>query len=179
MADNSDELVFVYDLETDDLITQKDDVEIYPAILQICIINYITNEVIYNDFVFSDVPIQPFITKINNITNEMIKNAPTIDQTRDNLFNVFKQMKNITVIAHNGIGFDHKIMAYYNLFPSHLKINYLDSKIIIPKLLPNLKSYRLLHIYEYIFGMDITDIHSAEGDSRAVIQILKKLLWSN
>lgn len=165
--------IFVYDLETDDLIND----EKYPSILQICFINYYTNEVMYNNFVFSKNPIDPYITKINNINNEMIKNSPTLNQTRDFLFDIFKKMNKITIIAHNGTYFDHKIMKYYNLFPPHLDIEYLDSKIIIRELLPNLESYRLQNIYKYIFKSDIINIHNAEDDTRALIQILKKLSW--
>lgn len=165
--------IFIYDLETDDLINGDK----YPSVLQVCFINYDTNEVMYNNLVFSEIPIAPFITKINNINNEMIKNAPTLDQTRNNLFDIFKKMNKIAVVAHNGTHFDHKIMKYYNLFPPHLDVEYLDSKVIISKLLPNLESYRLQHVYKSIFKTDMINMHSAEGDTRALVQILKKLSW--
>lgn len=171
--------IFVYDLETDNLITQMENGnEKYPAILEICIINYFTNEVMYNDFVFSNEPIDEFITKINNINNEMIKNSPTIDQTRDKLHNVFKEMKNIAVVAHNGDNFDHKIMNYYKLFPNHLNITYFDSKIILPTLVKDLNSYRLLNVYEHLFGNKISNMHTAKGDTMALVRILKKVLWN-
>lgn len=174
------ERIFVYDLETDNLITETENGdEKYPAILEICIIDYFTDEVMYNDFVFSDEPIDEFITTINNINNDMIKDSPTVDQTRDKLFNLFKEMKNIAVVAHNGNNFDHKIMNHYKLFPKHLNVTYLDSKVILPTLpnMENLHSYRLFNVYENLFGSKINNIHSAKGDTLALIKILKKLSW--
>lgn len=172
------ERIFVYDLETDNLITETENGnEKYPAILEICIIDYFTDEVMYNDFVFSDEPIDEFITTINNINNKMIKDSPTIDQTRDKLFDIFKEMKNIAVVAHNGNNFDHKIMNHYKLFPNHLNVTYIDSKVILPTLVNNLHSYRLFNVYEHLFGSKINNIHSAMGDTTALIKILKKLVW--
>lgn len=169
--------IFIYDLETDGLITTNDKTndEFYPAILQIGIINYCTKEIIYDDYVFSSIAIPDFITKINNIDNKIIKNSPTLEETKIKLQHIFYEYKKIIVVAHNGDEFDHKIMKYYNLFPSHLEITFLDSKKMIPKFYPNLDNYSLSKIYEHFFKEPIKNIHSSIGDTKALIKIFNHL----
>lgn len=164
------DIIIFYDLETNGLIKKN----IIPDILQICIMDYITENILYYDYVYTNNKISIDATKINNITNNDVKNAPSIVETTNKIQNILKKYNNIAVFAHNGNMFDHIIAKNINLF-TNSNVEYYDTLTIIKKAFNNFKSYSLKNIYFDIFGYNFINSHDAHGDTLALIHIIKKL----
>lgn len=98
-------------------------------------------------------------TKINNITNNNIKNAPSIIETIK-IHNILIKYNNILVFAHNGNMFDHIIAKNINLFTNN-NVEYYDILTIIKNSFNNFNS--LKNIYFDIFGFYFIYSHDAYG----------------
>ncbi|AYV84864.1 MAG: uvrD/REp helicase family protein, partial [Hyperionvirus sp.] len=88
----------VYDLETTGLIDNGS----IPDILQICVLDYDTRNVFYNDYVDVGYSIPTFITELTGIKNRDIKGKPTIAQTISMIRERFQDIMSVKLIAHNG-----------------------------------------------------------------------------
>lgn len=110
-------------------------------------------------------------TKINNITNDMVKDAPTINLV---LPDFFKFCEDSTLVAYNidfdfgflalaarkqGYNFDHKQIDAYAMARNNIK---------------GLKNYKLITVAEY-FGVDLKDAHRAVEDAVATAKVFVKM----
>ena len=110
------------------------------------------------------------ITKLTWITNEMVYDAPTIDEVMP----IFSKFLWDNIIIWHNVSFDFRFLNYY-----HYKCiwTYLNNETICTlkiarKLLPDLPNRKLWTICEY-FWIKNEKAHRAMWDTRATFQILK------
>lgn len=117
------------------------------------------------------IPIPSEATKINNITDDMVKDAPAVNLV---LPDFFKFCDNATLVAYNidfdfgflaiaakkqGYNFDHKQIDAYAMARNNIK---------------GLKNYKLISVAEY-FGVDLKDAHRAVEDAIATAKVFVKM----
>lgn len=116
-----------------------------------------------------DIP--DFITNLTQITNDMVKDAPTYEEIAPQLYEL---LKDCSFVAHNAT-FDYTFVQR-EFFYSGIK--YQSSKFCTVKLgrkLVKLKSYRLDNLCEH-FGIHINDRHRAYGDALATTILFHEYL---
>ena len=110
------------------------------------------------------------ITRLTWITNEMVANAPTINEVMPKFS---KFLWNNIIVWHN-VSFDFRFLNYYHY---QCIWTYLDNETICTlkiarKLLPDLPNKKLWTICEYFWIVN-EKAHRAMGDTRATLQVLK------
>lgn len=114
-----------------------------------------------------------FISSLTGITNDMVKDAPTIDIIIPQLLNF---LENETIIAHNA-SFDYGFLDHN--IKKHTKNNFCCDKLCTRKLanrlLPNLKSKKLSYLCEY-FNIQNENAHRAMSDVNVTNQIFSNFL---
>lgn len=190
-------LNLVYDLETTDMIKKQGPIirepygafrtvckkvqskyytTTYPEIIEIAIKDYDTEMIILNSMVKPSKQIHPDVVKLTGIRTESLKNEPNIDFIRGVLENKMKNFTCCKMMAHNGAGFDDKIMIYDKLVDLN-KVGFLDTMSIIPIHLNSgdkLEGKSVVKIYEYLFKKGFV-AHRAMEDVDALIKIMKYL----
>lgn len=113
-----------------------------------------------------------FITEINGITNDMVKDAPTIKEV---LPRFIEFIGNSVLVAHNArfdLGFlNHNAwrLGYKSDNP------YIDTLSLCRNVFPGFCNYKLGTVAENL-GIDLRNAHRALADTRAVGQILVKCI---
>ena len=161
-------IIFV-DLETTGLSPNIDEV------IEIAIVQLNpdwTHKTLINTFVKPSRPIQPFITKINGITNDMVEGFPPFLYFKEEIKNIFK---NSVIVGHNIKTFDLKFI--YRLFSDNewdeLNILVLDT---LYEARSNIlaDSHKLDHLCS-VFDIVSEKSHRAEYDCIRNIEMLKIL----
>jgi len=145
-------------------------------ITEICVVQHdglsVTN--VFTTLVNPERWIPEYITKITNITNEMVENAPKF-------YEVAKQIIELTegriFVAHN-VSFDYGfVREEYRSLGYTFKRDQLCTVKLSRKLIPGKKSYSLGRLCESI-GIDIAEDarHRAEGDAVATAKLFDLLL---
>ncbi|MBK7573430.1 MAG: GIY-YIG nuclease family protein [Bacteroidetes bacterium] len=145
-------------------------------ITEICIIQHdglsVTN--VFTTLINPERWIPEYITKITNITNQMVENAPKFYQ-------VAKQIIELTegriFVAHN-VAFDYGfVKSEYKSLGYNFDREQLCTVKLSRKLIPGKKSYSLGNLCESI-GIDIAadERHRAEGDAVATAKLFDILL---
>ncbi|MDO6818840.1 exonuclease domain-containing protein [Zobellia sp. 1_MG-2023] len=113
-----------------------------------------------------------FITRLTGIDNDMVRDAPTLDEIAED---ILKITENTIFVAHS-VNFD------YNVIKNELKLLGLDfirKKLctvrLSRKLLPGYHSYSLGKLCSSL-NIPLTDRHRARGDAHATTLLFKKLL---
>lgn len=148
----------------------------YPEIIEIAIRDYDTKMIIYNKLIKPSKKVSAEITKITGITNEMLQNEIDFIQFKNDFTEVMKLFVHTFFLAHNGNGFDNKIMLYDKLLDP-LRIEFIDTMSLIPIHLPygeKLDEKNLTAIYQKIVGGSFP-AHRAMSDVNALIRIMDKL----
>ena len=107
-------------------------------------------------------------TKVNNITNDMVSNAPVI---ADVLPDFLSFVENSILVAHNAsfdIGFLVNACEQYRL---STQLEYVDTLTVSRKVFPNLENHKLGTVCNHI-GHDIENAHRSTHDAHACAQIL-------
>ncbi len=158
----------VLDLETTGFspVTEK--------ITEIGIMKYKDGKVIdqFSCFVNPEKPIPAKVIEVTNITNDMVKDAETIDQ-------VFPKMlefiKGSVLVAHNAafdIGFlkhNAKVLGY------EFDFTYLDTLTLAQELFPEYKTYKLGRIAKNL-GISVEVAHRALDDVDTTVKVFKIML---
>ena len=164
----------VYDIESTGLDITKSE------ILELCVIDYETDEVLLHNYVYPD------YETINNshihgIDLEKIKSNNGISQEDliNNLLNLFNKKNKYLMIAHNNNGYD-QLLLEYSLKRKDKKIPknvyFSDSLIMMRELFPNGGCYKLGAIYKAFFDNDDNvNFHCGIDDTKALLKILKKV----
>lgn len=165
-----DETTFtVFDLETTGLKSNQDE------IIEIGAIKVKEGEIIdeYSTFVNPGREIPPGITKITGITDEMVAEAPKIEDVIDDLIEFIGDS---VLVAHNA-GFDYSFLraALQKTGKKEERCSLLDTLGLCRALYPELKNHKLNTISEYL-GVELTNHHRAVDDARATAYILIKSL---
>ncbi|MBP6731355.1 MAG: hypothetical protein KA149_04810 [Chitinophagales bacterium] len=117
-------------------------------------------------------PIDPYVTKLTGITNEMVKDSPLFDDVHQKILELTHE--NIFV-AHN-VKFDFgMIRQEFKRLGIDFNRRQLDTVNLARKVLPGFESYSLGNICDSI-GIEITDRHRATGDAEATVKLLEVML---
>lgn len=146
-------------------------------ITEISIFKYDGHKVIdeYTSLVNPQCEIPSFITSLTGINNNMVRNAPVLEE-------IIPQIKAITkdtiFVAHS-VNFDYNVIK--NEF-KQLGFDFTRKKLctvrLSRKLLPGYSSYSLGKLTTAL-GIPLTDRHRARGDAHATVLLFHKLLRAN
>lgn len=165
----------VIDIETTGLTP------LYDEIIEFAAIKIKNNSIIdsYSTLVKPSQPISSFITSLTGITNEMLENAPKLENIMNNIISFITDS---TIIGHN-VSFDINFL-YDNLFElsaKKLTNNYMDTLYLARKIIPNMDNHKLSTLKEY-FNISTENSHRAYDDAYAcyiTYESLRKLAKEN
>lgn len=126
----------------------------------------------FNTLIKPEYEIDEFITELTGITNEMLKNAPLIDEVLPKFMTFIKDS---IILGHN-VNFDINFI-YDNLINEDMHPitnDFVDTLRLSRRLLPKLKHHRLSDLANY-YKIDTTGSHRSLKDVRITIEIFKKL----
>lgn len=119
-------------------------------------------------------PIDPYVTKLTGITNEMVKHSPTFEKVHERILELMHE--NIFV-AHN-VKFDFgMIRQEFKRLGIDFNRRQLDTVNLARKVIPGFTSYSLGNICDSL-GIEIRDRHRATGDAEATVKLLQHILAS-
>lgn len=158
----------VLDLETTGLSAKTE------KITEIGIMKIQNGEVVeeFCEFVNPEKPIPQRVQEVTNITDEMVKDAPTIDV----LFpKVLEFIKGSVLVAHNAtfdIGFLKKVAKDLGY---EFDYTYVDTLPLARKLYPELKKHKLGKIAEHL-KIKVEVAHRALDDVDTTVKVLKEMM---
>lgn len=158
-----DEFV-VLDFETTGLFPDTD------KIIEVSILKYKNNIKVdeFHTLINPKIKIPAKITKINGITNDMVKDKPTIEEILPKLLDFIGYLP---IVAHNA-SFDAKFLKCAVLFlygEDIINNEFIDTVKIARQIYPNLPNHKLVTIKEYL-GFDL-ESHRAYEDTLVTAQI--------
>ena len=159
----------IFDIETTGLEAMKDE------IIEIGACKVVDGRIdeIFSTFVKPSKHIPKEITTLTGITDDMVKDAPTINYV---LPDFYKFCYGATMVAHN-ISFD--ISFIYNA-AKKLSYNFdnplMDTLEMAHQKLPGLKNYKLGTIVERL-NITLDNAHRAINDATATAKVFIKLKW--
>ncbi len=117
-------------------------------------------------------PIDPYVTKLTGISNDMVKDSPLFEEVHEKILELTHE--NIFV-AHN-VKFDFgMIRQEFKRLGIDFNRKQLDTVNLARKVLPGFESYSLGNICDSL-GIEITDRHRASGDAEATVRLLELIL---
>ncbi|CCF14132.1 dnaQ exonuclease/DinG family helicase [Brevibacillus laterosporus GI-9] len=127
----------------------------------------------YSTFVKPDKPIPPFITQLTGITDEMVSDAPSIEEVLPDLLRL---LDGRTFVAHNA-GFDLNFLQEALLSQGYYPFDgpILDTVELARVLLPMQSGYRLVELASD-FDIQHENPHQADSDAIATAHLLLRLL---
>ncbi len=158
----------VLDLETTGISAKTE------KITEIGIMKIQNGEVVdkFSEFVNPEKPIPERVQEITKITDDMVKNAPTIDV----LFpKVLEFIEGSVLVAHNAsfdIGFLKKVAKDLGY---EFDYTYVDTLPLARKLYPDLKKHKLGKIAEYL-KIKVEVAHRALDDVDTTVKVLKEMM---
>lgn len=166
------DMTFVsFDLETTGLSVMDDDITEFGAV------RYKNGQEIgrLQSLIKPNKRISEKITKLTHITNEDVKNAPTIQEFIPKILDFFKDD---IIVAHNAtfdVGFLNEILKKYG-YPV-IQNTYIDSMTLAWKMLPDLKGYRLGNVARhYRIAYDGDEAHRADYDADVLAGVFNLML---
>ena len=158
----------VLDIETTGLSKQTD------KITEFGIMKVKNGEVLdtFECFVNPEVPIPPRVVEVTHITDEMVKDAETIDQV---LPKVLEFTKNTVIVAHNA-DFDVGFIKYNaELLGLEFPNTYIDTLAMAKELFPDFKRYKLGLIAEKL-DIKVEVAHRALADVETLVAVFDVML---
>ena len=158
----------IFDIETTGLDSS------YDEIIEIGAIKVKNNKIVskFNSLVKPKNEIDEYITELTGITNEMVKDAPTIEEILPDFMNY---IGNDILIGHN-VNFDINFI-YDNLYRNKFDVltnAFIDTMRISRKLLPELPHHRLIDLAKY-FKIDSTNNHRSLKDCEITMNVYENL----
>lgn len=148
----------VFDLETTGTSPKTE------AIIEISALKVVDGKVVdtFSTLVNPEKPISPGATAVNGITDDMVKNEPTLDIVLPQ-FNEF--IEDYILVGHNIHCFDMKFIwkAAEALFGQTISNDYIDTLPMSRKCLPQLAHHRLVDLATY-YDIDTAGAHRALQD---------------
>lgn len=141
-------------------------------LIEVSAIKYEGNKKIdtFSTLIRPRVPIPYYITKITGITNDMVKNAPEVEQVMPELI---RFVGDSAIVAHNA-NFDYKFIQNYSN-NSFTKNKVIDTVPIGRRLYPELPNHKLGTIARHI-GITEDGFHRAEFDCECCAKIYMEYL---
>ncbi|MGP1608546.1 MAG: PolC-type DNA polymerase III [Clostridium sp.] len=166
--ENISDTYCVLDIETTGFSFRTD------KITEFGIIKYKNGEIIdtFETFVNPEMPIPKEVVEVTHITDEMVKDAPKIDEVMPK---VMEFIKGTILVAHNAdfdIGFirhNAKLLGY--TFDNM----YIDTLRLAKQIYPELSRYRLGKIAEYL-NIKVEVAHRALDDVKTLIKVFEDMI---
>ncbi|TDT47137.1 DNA polymerase-3 subunit epsilon [Maribacter spongiicola] len=143
-------------------------------ITEISIFKYDGHEVIdeFTSLVNPECPIPTFITGLTGIDDDMVRNAPLLEELIPQIVEI---TKNTIFVAHS-VNFDYNVIKNeFKLLGHDFSRKKLCTVRLSRKLLPGYNSYSLGKLTAAL-GIPLTDRHRARGDAHATVLLFHKLL---
>ncbi|MCU0359171.1 MAG: exonuclease domain-containing protein [Bacteroidia bacterium] len=143
-------------------------------ITEICILKHDGLSVIdrFTTLINPECYISPYFTKLTNITNEMVADAPRFHEVAEK---ILEMTEGCVFVAHN-VGFDYGfIKEEFKSLGYTYKRDTLCTVRLSRKLMPGRISYSLGHLCASL-GIEIFGRHRAEGDAVATAQLFDLLI---
>lgn len=143
-------------------------------ITEICILKHDGLSVVdqYTTLINPECYISPYFTKLTNITNEMVADAPCFYEVAPK---IIEMTEGCVFVAHN-VGFDYGfIKEEFKSLGYTYKRDTLCTVRLSRKLMPGRISYSLGHLCASL-GIEIFGRHRAEGDAVATAQLFDLLM---
>ena len=144
------------------------------SIIEIAIYKFDGEEVVdqFISLVNPEKRIEPFVQKLTNITEKMVRTAPKFHE-------VAKRIVEITdgciLVGHN-VRFDYRMLNQeFNRLGYTYEKEWIDTFEYAETLIPNMPSYSLGKLCDAL-GIIVTDRHRASGDARATLALFKMLM---
>ncbi len=128
---------------------------------------------VFETLVNPERPIPPFVSRLTNISWEMVRHAPTFPSIASELV---EKLRGSVFVAHN-VGFDWKFVSHEVRRVSGVQLfgRRLCTVKLARQLLPQLSRRSLDHVANY-YGVEISGRHRAGGDALATARCLLRLL---
>lgn len=148
----------VFDLETTGFRPGLDE------IIEISAVKVEKNEITdsYSTLVRPGIRIPAAATRVNGITNEMVSDAPGLEEALEGFLDYIGEG---ILVGHNIHSFDTNFIydASMEVFQQGVKNDYIDTLYMAKSCLPQLKHHKLGDVAEY-FGIDTAGAHRALND---------------
>lgn len=143
----------VLDLETTGFDTR------YDKIIEICMLEVKDNIIVstFNKLINPGIEIDEYVQELTGITNEMLKDAPSISDLSNEILEI---LGNNIIIGHN-ISFDVNFL--YDNLDGKVTNDVIDTLRISRKLLPDLNHHRLIDLVNY-YNISKNGFHRAKLD---------------
>lgn len=144
------------------------------SIIEIAIYRYNGHEVTdqFISLVNPQSGITPFVQKLTNITEKMVRTAPKFHEIARRVIEI---TAGTTLVGHN-IEFDYRMLRQeFKRLGYDFSINTIDTIPIAKKLIPEAESYSLGKLVKSL-GIPMTEAHRAGGDARATLDLFKILI---
>ncbi|MBQ0017200.1 MAG: 3'-5' exoribonuclease [Clostridiales bacterium] len=126
----------------------------------------------FSTFVNPEEHIPEEATKTNNITDDMVKDAPTIEQV---IPDFYKFTDGCILVAHN-IGYDFPIISRLAKNYGYIMLNKQEDTLLISqKHLGQLKNHKLSTVCDFL-GVSLVGAHRAVNDTVATAKVFIKLI---
>ena len=161
-----DEEFVVFDVETTGLIPGKD------KITEIGAVKIKEGKIIekYSSFVNPEISIPNHIIRLTGITNDMVKNAPKIQEVISEFLDF---VNGSPIVAHNAL-FDVGFIRYEaNKISVSINNPIIDTLELTRAIFTDLKKFKLNIVAKYL-GIELKNHHRALDDSNATAMILNK-----
>lgn len=162
------------DVETTGLIATRDAIIELGASIMDPQGNYIDD---FSEFCNPGKPIPPKATEINNITNEMVENAPSPEDVLRSMFDWIKEHTddNAVLFFHNA-PFDARFLVQTGIrgkiaYKNFLSVDTLPWTRKIP-FYKKCDNYKLEHLVEHI-GYEPSESHRACEDAKSALELMK------
>lgn len=116
-----------------------------------------------------EMPIPPASTAIHHITDEDVKDAPTFKQLAKSLFSIFE---GCDIAGYNSNKFDVPLLVE-EFARAGITFNLADHKFIdVQNIFHKMEQRTLVAAYRFYCDKELTDAHSAMGDTKATYEVL-------
>lgn len=143
-------------------------------ITEISIFKYDGHEVVdeFTSLVNPECEIPAFITGLTGIDNDMVRNAPLLEDIIPQIIDITKD----TIFVAHSVNFDYNVIKNeFKLLGHDFSRKKLCTVRLSRKLLPGYNSYSLGKLTSAL-GIPLTDRHRARGDAHATVLLFHKLL---
>jgi len=132
-------------------------------VIEIAALKVVNHRVIdeFQTLVSSYEDIDEFIINLTGITNDMVKDAPGIEQ----VLPAFMEFLGDSIIVGHSVNFDIHFLSHNMLFhfQRHLSNDFVDTLRLSRRLFPNQPNHKLITLAKY-FNLDTTGYHRALND---------------
>ena len=144
------------------------------SVIEIAIYKYDGEEIVdqFISLVNPQIKIDPFVQKLTNITDKMVKTAPKFHEIAKRIVEI---TEDCILVGHN-VTFDYRMLNQeFNRLGYIYEKEWIDTFEYAEKLIPGMPSYSLGKLCVSL-GIVVTDRHRASGDARATLSLFKMLL---